>query len=118
MKKPGRPGWYPWVVPTRTSPSSKTTRSLLPIASVDGGLVFERDWKVAGTSFVQTLEPRAFYVWIPYRDQNLLPNFDSAEDDFDSAQLFSVNRYLGNDRIGDATQMTLAVTSRLRSDRV
>jgi LPS-assembly protein len=93
--------------------TDSTPSVTVPIASVDGGLVFERDWKAFGNDFVQTLEPRAFYVYIPYRNQNTLPNFDSAEDDFNFAQLFSVNRYLGNDRIGDANQLTLALTSRL-----
>ena len=85
----------------------------IPISSVDGGLVFERDWEVAGQRFVHTLEPRAFYVYVPYRDQSKAPIFDTAVDDFNFGQLFSVNRYLGNDRIGDANQLTLALTSRL-----
>ena len=93
--------------------ADSTPSVVVPIASVDGGLVFERDWNVYGRDFLQTLEPRAFYVYIPYRNQNTLPNFDSAQDDFNFAQLFSVNRYLGNDRIGDANQLTLALTSRL-----
>jgi LPS-assembly protein len=85
----------------------------IPISSVDGGLVFERDWDVAGQRFVHTLEPRAFYVYVPYRDQSKAPVFDTAVGDFNFVQLFSVNRYLGNDRIGDANQLTLALTSRL-----
>jgi LPS-assembly protein len=85
----------------------------IPITSVDGSLVFERDWSVAGRNFVQTLEPRAFYVYVPYRDQSQAPIFDTALDDFNFGQLFSVNRYIGNDRIGDANQLTLALTSRL-----
>ncbi|MET0682526.1 MAG: LPS assembly protein LptD [Casimicrobiaceae bacterium] len=84
----------------------------IPISSVDGSLVFERDWDLAGQKFVQTLEPRAFYVYVPYRDQSKAPTFDTAVDDFNFGQLFSVNRYLGNDRIGDANQLTLALTSR------
>ena len=62
---------------------------------------------------LQTLEPRAFYVYVPYRNQSKAPIFDTAIDDFNFAQLFSVNRYLGNDRIGDANQLSLALTSRL-----
>ena len=85
----------------------------IPITSLEGGLVFERDWKAFGQNFVQTLEPRAFYVYTPYRDQSAAPVFDTAQDDFNFAQLFSVNRYLGQDRIGDANQLTLAMTSRL-----
>ncbi len=85
----------------------------VPITSVDAGLVFERDWSLFGTTFTHTLEPRAYYVYIPYREQNSLPAFDSAIDDYNFGQLFTENRYLGNDRIGDANQLTIGVTSRL-----
>jgi LPS-assembly protein len=88
-----------------------TTR-VLPIASLDSGLVFERDTSLFGKSFLQTLEPRAFFTYIPYKAQSKIPNFDSAPIDFNFAQLFQENRYSGNDRIGDTTQMTLAVSSR------
>ena len=86
---------------------------VVPIGSLDAGLVFERDFRAFDTDFVQTLEPRAFYVYVPYRDQSQLPVFDTALDDFNFSQLFAENRYVGNDRIGDANQLTLAVTSRL-----
>jgi LPS-assembly protein len=86
---------------------------VLPITSVDTGLVFERDASYFGKAFVQTLEPRAYYVYIPYRRQDQIPAFDTAIDDFNFSQLFTENRYLGNDRIGDANQLTLAATSRL-----
>lgn len=88
-------------------------RRTVPIFSLDSGLVLERDWSMSGQSFVQTLEPRAYYVNIPYRDQSMLPNFDSAQADFNFAQMFTENRFFGNDRIGDANQITLALTSRL-----
>ena len=84
----------------------------IPITSVDAGLVFERDIKEFGLTGIQTLEPRAFYVYVPYRNQSAAPVFDTAIDDFSFGQLFSVNRYLGNDRIGDANQLSLALTSR------
>jgi len=85
----------------------------IPITSLDASVVFERDWNLFGRDFVQTLEPRAFYVYVPFRDQSQAPVFDTALDDFNFGQLFSVNRYIGNDRFGDANQLTLAVTSRL-----
>jgi LPS-assembly protein len=84
----------------------------VPITSIEGGLVFEREDRVFDTDIVQTLEPRAFYVYIPFRKQDQTPIFDTAVDDFSFSQLFSENRYLGNDRIGDANQLTLALTSR------
>ena len=92
--------------------SSQYQRTV-PIFSLDSGLVMERDWVMSEQSFVQTLEPRAYYVYIPYRDQSMLPNFDSAQADFNFAQMFTENRFFGNDRIGDANHVTLALTSRL-----
>ena len=84
----------------------------IPITSLDAGLVFERDLQVRDTPLTQTLEPRAFYVYIPYKNQANAPVFDTALDDFNFSQLFAENRYIGNDRIGDANQLTLALTSR------
>ena len=63
--------------------------------------------------FVQTLEPRALYTYIPFRNQNQLPVFDTVLDDFNFTQLFSENRFIGGDRVGDTNQLALAVTSRL-----
>jgi LPS-assembly protein len=85
----------------------------LPILSVDSGVAFERDWNLFGGDYVHTLEPRAFYVYVPYQDQSLLPNFDSAQASFNFTQMFAENRFFGNDRVGDANHMTLALTSRL-----
>jgi LPS-assembly protein len=98
----------------RTTPalSEHNPSYAIPITSVDAGLVFERDMKVLDTALTQTLEPRAFYVYIPYKDQSKAPVFDTALDDFNFSQLFAENRYIGNDRIGDANQLTLALTSR------
>ncbi|MGH8802017.1 MAG: LPS-assembly protein LptD, partial [Casimicrobiaceae bacterium] len=84
----------------------------IPVTSVDAGLVFERDLDIGHTPLTQTLEPRAYYVYVPYRNQDNAPVFDTALDDFNFSQLFSDNRYIGNDRIGDADQLTLALTSR------
>lgn len=86
---------------------------VLPIVSLDSGVVFERDTKLGRTNFVQTLEPRLYYLYIPYRNQSHLPNFDSAEMDFSFAQIFTENRFSGHDRINDANEVTFALTSRL-----
>ncbi len=85
---------------------------VLPTLSLDGGLIFERNSGLFGKNMTQTLEPRLFYVRTPYRDQSLFPNFDTAEADLSFSQLFSENRFIGNDRISDANQITAAVTSR------
>ncbi|HET7832192.1 MAG TPA: LPS-assembly protein LptD [Gallionella sp.] len=94
------------------TPLPNSTRTL-PILSVDSGVAFEREWRFGGSDYVQTLEPRAFYVFIPFKDQAQLPNFDSAQADFSFTQMFTENRFFGNDRIGDANQLTMALTSRL-----
>jgi LPS-assembly protein len=96
----------------RTGSASDSFGYAVPIGSIDAGLTFERDWTAFGQRMIQTLEPRAYYVYIPYRDQSRAPVFDTAQDDFTFDQLFEPNRYLGNDRIGDANQLTLALTSR------
>ena len=85
---------------------------VLPITSVDAGLFFEKDTQWLDRQFIQTLEPRVYYVQIPFRNQSTYPVFDSATDDFNFAHLFTPNRYLGSDRIGDANQITVAVSSR------
>ncbi len=85
----------------------------LPIVSVDGGLVFEKDLQFAGNAFQHTLEPRLFYLYIPKDDQSDIPLFDTAEYDLNFHSLFRENRFNGMDRIQDANQVTLALTSRL-----
>jgi LPS-assembly protein len=87
----------------------------LPIFSTDTGMVFERDTNFFGDGYLQTLEPRAYYLYIPYKNQDQIPLFDTAVADFNYAQIFSENSFVGGDRINDANQVTLAMTSRLLS---
>jgi LPS-assembly protein len=84
----------------------------LPTFSVDSGLVFEREAKLAGRQMTQTLEPRLFYVYTPYKDQSKFPTFDTFEATFNFAQIFNENRFIGGDRVSDANQVTAAVVSR------
>jgi LPS-assembly protein len=88
----------------------------LPIASLDAGLLFER---AVGSRDQRrlTLEPRLMYLYVPYRNQDQLPVFDSGEPDLNWVQLFRSNRYVGFDRIGDANQVSVGVTSRLFSSQ-
>ena len=88
------------------------TRSL-PIASVDSGIFLERDVSLDGNAYLQTLEPRLFYTYIPYEDQSDIPLFDSGLTTFSYGQMFRPNRFSGTDRIGDANQLTAALTTRL-----
>ena len=85
----------------------------VPTFSLDSGLVFERDASYFGRSFRQTLEPRAFYVYTPFRDQSLLPNYDSARNDFNFATIYTENAFGGHDRISDNNLLTLGATTRL-----
>ncbi len=82
----------------------------LPISSIDTGLFFER---TLSNGLLQTLEPRLYYLNVPYRQQNNIPLFDTSTPNFSLAQLFRDNRFTGGDRIGDANQLTLALSSRL-----
>jgi len=85
----------------------------VPWASLDGGLVFDRETRWFGKDVTQTFEPRMFYVYAPYRNQNQAPVFDTGLADFNFTQLFTENRFAGGDRFGDANQLTMAATSRL-----
>ncbi|MDD5297000.1 MAG: LPS-assembly protein LptD [Rhodocyclaceae bacterium] len=85
----------------------------LPIFSLDSNLVLERDILWGGRNLLQTLEPRLYYVYVPYRDQSKFPVFDSGLADFNFAQIFAENIYSGSDRIADANQLTAALTSRI-----
>ena len=85
----------------------------LPIASIDGGLFFDRDFKIASRNYTQTIEPRMFYVYIPKAKQSDIPIFDTSDTDLNFSSLFSENQYTGNDRINNANQLSFALTSRL-----
>lgn len=95
------------------APESDATRSLsAPIFSVDAGLSFERTTG-SRDQRLQTLEPRLMYVYVPYRNQDDLPVFDTTLADLNLVQLFRTNRYVGGDRLSDANQLSFGVTSRL-----
>ena len=85
----------------------------VPWMSLDGGLVFERDGAWFGDAVRQTIEPRIFYVYAPFRNQSQIPLFDTGLPAFSYAQIFNENRFAGGDRFGDANQVTLAATSRI-----
>jgi len=84
----------------------------LPLASLKAGLRFQRN---VGGAWLQTLEPTLFYLYVPYRNQTDLPVFDSGLPQFNYDELFALNRFTGLDRIGDANQVTAALTTRLLS---
>jgi LPS-assembly protein len=84
----------------------------IPSVNLDGKLIFERDTEWLGRQALQTLEPRLSYLYTPFEDQEDIPVFDSSELTFSFASLFRPNRFSGRDRIGDANQLTLGLTSR------
>ena len=84
----------------------------VPILSVDSGLYFDRDTQWFGKDYRQTLEPRLFYLYVPKEDQTDIPIFDTSETSFSYSSLWRENRFSGNDRIGDANQLSLGVTNR------
>ncbi|MGZ8254992.1 MAG: LPS-assembly protein LptD [Burkholderiaceae bacterium] len=125
---------YPWLAPgwfaiprarviARTysldpllHPGDSNPTVTTPILSFDSGLIFDRPITWFGGAAQQTLEPRLFYAYIPYREQSALPNFDSALAELNYAQLFSENIYSGYDRVAEANQLTLALATRVLDD--
>lgn len=97
----------------RTASGLNNANVTVPTFSLDGGLVLERDTNYFGRAFLQTLEPRAFYVYTPFREQNNLPNYDSGRNDFNFATIFTENSFGGHDRIADNNLLTVGATSRL-----
>ena len=97
----------------QNSSTGNTHSRGLPTFTIDSGLFFERK---INTELTQTLEPRLFYTYTPYEDQSNIPIFDSARTDFSTSnQLFEANRFTGRDRIADANQLTLALTTRAQN---
>ena len=97
-------------------PSDNPSTSV-PLASLDGSLIFERNTSFAGKSLLQTLEPHLYYLYSPYEDQTNQPDFDSAELTFTYYQLFRETRFSGHDRLDDANQISVGLTSRFLDDQ-
>lgn len=90
----------------------QTASRLLPIFDLDFGLYFDRNFSLWGlNNFIQTLEPRFFYLYVPYQNQDKLPNFDTVLLPFSFEQLFGLNQYTGDDRLQNANQLSLGLTS-------
>ncbi|MCF7971136.1 MAG: LPS assembly protein LptD [Methylococcaceae bacterium] len=100
--------WLGGDAPLASTNASKT----LPFVSVDSGLFFERDFE----SLTHTIEPRLFYLYVPYTEQSDMPNFDTSLYDFNSGQLFRDNEFNGPDKTQNTNQITTALTTRLIDD--
>ena len=86
---------------------------ILPIFSLNSGIFLERETNLFNTDYVHTFEPRLYYLFVPHDDQTDLPIFDTGQYTISFASLFYEDRFSNADRVGDANQLTLAVTSRL-----
>ena len=90
-----------------------TASRVLPIFDIDSQLYFDHYLQIRSRSFIQTLEPHFFYLYVPYQNQDRLPNFDTVLLPFSFEQLFAINQYTGDDRLQNANQITVTLTSNL-----
>ena len=96
--------------------STDSKSMIIPTLSVDSGVYLDKKINFAGKKFVQTLEPRIFYSYTPYKNQEDLPMFDTALTDLNLESLFIENQFVGGDRVIDSSQVTIAATSRFIDD--
>lgn len=82
---------------------------VLPVTSIDAKLYFERSYGSTGRYRAQ-LQPRFYYLNVPYRDQNAIPLFDTGLTDLSYSQLFTPNRFSGGDRVSDANALTYGMS--------
>ncbi|KVZ06528.1 LPS-assembly protein LptD [Burkholderia stagnalis] len=104
-------------VASNTPNNPKRFTESIPTVSFDSGLIFDRSVRLFGQDFIQTLEPRLYYVYTPYRNQSNAPLFDTAESDFGLAEIYQPNTFVGNDRFADANRLTAGLTSRFIDPR-
>lgn len=83
-----------------------------PMISIDSGMYFDRDVTLFGNEYTQSLEPRLYYLYSEFEDQTDQPIFDTADRTFSYSQLFRDSRFTGNDRIDDANQISIGLTTR------
>ncbi|MFY0991371.1 LPS-assembly protein LptD [Halomonas sp. C05BenzN] len=98
-----------------TERDTSLTRNV-PVSSIDGGLVFERELDLGSRGYRQTLEPRLNYAYVPARDQSEFPEFDTRERAFSWNQLWSPHRFSGADRVGDLNRLSAGTETRLLED--
>jgi LPS-assembly protein len=102
--------------PSNVNKLDESANRVMPQFKVDGKMVFERDMNMLAPGYTQTLEPRAQYLYVPYRDQSHIYNYDSSLLQSDYSGLFRDRSYGGLDRIASANQVTTGVTSRVYDD--
>ena len=102
--------------PSNVNKLDDSANRVMPQFKVDGKMIFERDMNMLAPGYTQTLEPRAQYLYVPYRDQSHIYNYDSSLLQSDYSGLFRDRTYGGLDRIASANQVTTGVTSRVYDD--
>jgi LPS-assembly protein len=95
-----------------TENSMKNMSIAIPILDLSSVLYFDREMTLFGHNLRQTLEPQIYYNYIPYHNQTKFPVFDTTVNTLTYDQLFTYNRFSGLDRIGDANQVSVGVTTR------
>ncbi|EFE07526.1 LPS assembly protein LptD [Citrobacter youngae] len=105
-----------WYNANNATKLDDSANRVMPQFKVDGKLIFERDMQMLAPGYTQTLEPRAQYLYVPYRDQSHIYNYDSSLLQSDYSGLFRDRTYGGLDRIASANQVTTGVTSRVYDD--
>ena len=86
--------------------------SVIPIFNIDSALYFDKDFSNSSGSYTETLEPRLFYTYIPYQNQQDIPLFDTNLQNQSYSQMFEVNRFSGMDRINNANQISYALETK------
>lgn len=100
-----------------TEDQDTSVNRALPVASLDMGLLFDRHFSAFNRDLTQTLEPRLYYLYVPYTDQDDIPLFDTGVTEPSLFQLFSEDRFTGGDRVGDANQVSVGLSSRFLDRR-
>lgn len=96
-----------------SSTNENSMSRTVPIFSLDSGLYFDRKMRVVKNTYTQTLEPRIYYLYVPYRNQDDIPVFDTTDADLNLSTLFQENQFTGSDRINNANQLSFALSTRM-----
>jgi len=100
-----------YAIEEQSSETKSTPETTLPSVVLDSGLFFERAFKRNNRRYLQTFDPRVFYLYTPYKDQSSRPNFDTTAMTDSYYQLFRERRFTGGDRIGDNNQLSIGINS-------
>lgn len=92
---------------------SSTPKRAVPSLSLHSGIWLERELNLGSSAYTQTLEPQIHYLYTPYQDQDDIGLYDTTDTSGGFDSLFRENRFLGYDRVGEANQITLAISTKI-----